>query len=233
MRIHYLQHVPFEGLGNVENLALLRGHQISCTRLFKYDPLPEMDEFDWLIIMGGPMNIYQENEFPWLANEKIFIKKAINTGKLVLGICLGAQLIADMLGAKVYQNRYPEIGWFDVKLTKDAHNSSIFNKFPKRFTAFHWHGDTFDLPPKCVWIAQSDACKHQAFEYDGRVVGLQFHLDTTIESIRSLIEYCSDELNDGVYIQSEAELMLHLENLKDLRKYSEMLLDVMETKFSK
>ncbi|MCD4843572.1 MAG: type 1 glutamine amidotransferase [Methanosarcinales archaeon] len=233
MRIHYLQHVSFEGLGNIEDWALLKEHQISCTRLFKYEPLPEMDEFDWLIIMGGPMNIYQENEFPWLGDEKVFIKKAINTGKLVLGICLGAQLIADVLGTKVYQNRYPEIGWFEVKLTDDARNSKMFNTFPECFTAFHWHGDTFDLPPKCVWIAQSDACKHQAFEYDGRVVGLQFHLDTTIESIRGLIKNCSDELNDGVYIQSETELMRHLENLKDLREYSEMLLDVMEAGFSK
>ncbi len=120
-----------------------------------------------------------------------------------------------------------------MRLTDDARNSKMFNKFPERFTAFHWHGDTFDLPPKCVWIAQSDACKHQAFEYDGRVVGLQFHLDTTIESIRGLIKNCSDELNNGVYIQSETELMRHLENLEDLREYSEMLLDVMEAGFSK
>lgn len=233
MRIHYLQHVPFEGLGNIEDWALLKGHQISCTRLFKYESLPEMDEFDWLIIMGGPMNICQVNEFSWLVDEKVFIKKTINIGKLVLGICLGAQLIADVMGAKIYQNKHPEIGWFEVKLTEDARNSNMFSKFPERFTAFHWHGDTFDLPPKCVGIAQSDACKHQAFEYDSRVVGLQFHLDTTLKSIRSLIEYCSDEQVEGAYVQGETEVMQQIENLKDLREYSEILLDVMEEKSGK
>ena len=228
MRIHYLQHVPFEGLGNIENWALAKGHQISDTQLYNNDPLPEPEEFDWLIVMGGPMNIYEEDKFPWLAREKTFIRDAIDAGKIVLGVCLGAQLIASVLSAKIHKNQCPEIGWFDVRLTDAASRSGVFSRIPKRFTAFHWHGDTFDLPPGATWIAESDACRNQAFEYGGRgrVIGLQFHLDTTLESIRRLVEYCGDELVPSEYVQSERELLAdRRERLADLCGYSEILLD--------
>jgi GMP synthase-like glutamine amidotransferase len=230
MRIHYLQHVPFEGLGNIEDWAISKGHQISDTQLYNNDPLPEPEELDWLIVMGGPMNIYEEDRFPWLAREKVFIKDAIDSGKIVLGVCLGAQLIASVLGAKIHKNQYPEIGWFDVRLTDAASRSGVFKRIPERFTAFHWHGDTFDLPPGATWIAESDACRNQAFEYSvrggGLVIGLQFHLDTTIGSIRRLVEYCGDELVPGEYVQNESELLAdHRERLADLCGYSEILLD--------
>ena len=232
MRIHYLQHVPFEGLGNIENWALAKGHQVSDTQLYNNDPLPEPEEFDWLIVMGGPMNIYEEDRFPWLAREKIFIKDTIDAGKIVLGVCLGAQLIASVLGAKIHKNQYPEIGWFDVRLTDAACKSRAFSRLPERFTAFHWHGDTFDLPPGATWIAESDACRNQAFEYGGRVIGLQFHLDTTLESIRRLVEYCGDELVPGEYVQSEEEMLAgHRERLADLCGYSEILLDGIEDEY--
>ncbi len=108
------------------------------------------------------MNIYEEDRFSWLAREKIFIKDAIDAGKIVLGVCLGAQLIASVLGAKIHRNQYPEIGWFDVRLTDAARKSRVFKWLPERFTVFHWHGDTFDLPPGATGIAESDACMNQA-----------------------------------------------------------------------
>jgi GMP synthase (glutamine-hydrolysing) len=233
MRIHYLQHVPFEGLGNIENWALLRGHQISDTQLYNSDPLPEPEKFDWLIVMGGPMNIYEEDRFPWLAREKTFIRDTIDSGNIVLGICLGSQLIADALGAKIHKNQYPEIGWFDVRLTDAASKSKVFGRLPERLTVFHWHGDTFDLPPGATWIAESDACRNQAFEYGGgRVIGLQFHLDTTLEIIRRLVAHCGDELVPGEYVRSERELLTdHRERLADLCGYSEMLLDGIEEEY--
>ena len=226
MRIHYLQHVPFEGLGNIENWALSKGHQISDTQLYNNVPLPEPEEFDWLIAIGGPMNIYEEDRFPWLAREKTFIKDAIDSGKIVLGVCLGAQLIADALGARVHKNQHPEIGWFDVRLTDAASKSRVFRRLPERFIAFHWHGDTFDLPPGATWIAESDACRNQAFEYGGRVIGLQFPLDTTLESIQRLVAHCGDELVEGEYVQSEGGMLADpRERLADLRGYNEVLLD--------
>jgi GMP synthase (glutamine-hydrolysing) len=232
MRIHYLQHVPFENLGNIEDWALSKRHQISDTQLYNNDPLPGPEEFDWLIVMGGPMNIYEEDRFPWLAREKTFIKDAIDANRIVLGVCLGAQLIASVLGAKIHKNQHPEIGWFDVRLTDTASRSRVFGRLPKRFTAFHWHGDTFDLPPGATWIAESDACRNQAFEYGGRVIGLQFHLDTTLESTRRLVEHCGDELVPGEYVQSEWELLAdRREHLANLRRCSEILLEGIENEY--
>jgi GMP synthase (glutamine-hydrolysing) len=228
-----LQHIPFGGLGNIRDWALAKGHQISGTQLFYDEPLPEVDEFDWLIIMGGLMNIYQEDEFSWLIGEKVFIKDTIDAGKIVLGICFGAQLIANVLGAKIYRNRYPEIGWFEVRLTDAASKSRVFRRLPERLTAFHWHGDTFDLPSGATRIAESDACRNQAFEYDGRVIGLQFHLDTTLMSAQLLIRYCSDDIVEVEYVQSEDDILAHSENLADLRECSEILLDVIESEFGK
>lgn len=140
MKIHYLQHVPFENLANIELWARSKNYTISKTLLFNNDALPKTSDFDWLIIMGGPMNIYEDKKYPWLLKEKKFIEKAIADKKIVLGICLGAQLIVDVLGGAVYKNNYKEIGWHPVSLTKGTKNSSVFGKLPDKFIAFHWHG---------------------------------------------------------------------------------------------
>lgn len=119
MRIHYLQHVPFEGLGTMESYFLQRGHRLSSTHFYLEKPPPSVAEFDWLVVMGGPMGVYDEIKFPWLTEEKSFIGKSIKSGKIVLGICLGAQLIADVLGAGVFKNQYREIGWFPIERKLD------------------------------------------------------------------------------------------------------------------
>ncbi|WP_028582074.1 type 1 glutamine amidotransferase [Desulfogranum japonicum] len=210
MRIHYLQHVPFEGLGSIEQWALSTGASISCSRLFADESLPSVDNFDYLVVMGGPMNIYEENTYPWLAREKRFIHEVITTGKSVLGICLGAQLIANVLGAAVYRNKEKEIGWFPVRITEEA-PEEIRALFPVDLEVMHWHGDTFDLPKDSILMAESQACPHQGFIYDNRVVGLQFHLETTRESLQSLIINCGDEIVKAPYVQ-QAPVMLQDES---------------------
>ncbi len=133
------------------------------------------------------MNVYEEAEYPWLAAEKAFIAAAIGAGKPVLGICLGAQLIAAVLGGTVSKGPQPEIGWYPVELTPAGRELPLFAGFPDRFTALHWHGDTFSIPPGATHVASSAACANQAFAYDGgRVVGLQFHLEETRESLAQL-----------------------------------------------
>jgi len=129
MRIHYLQHVPFEDLANIESWAKDRSHDLSRTLLFQEESPPKLNEFDWLIIMGGPMNIYEHDKYPWLVKEKEFIRQAIEEDKIVLGICLGDQLMADVLGGKVHRNDHREIGWFPVKLTDEGVASRIFGGF--------------------------------------------------------------------------------------------------------
>ena len=233
MNLHYLQHVPFEGPANIGQWAGLKGHNISRTELFNNETLPETGDFDWLIIMGGPMNIYEEKKYPWLAAEKRFIEKAIAKGKVVLGICLGSQLIADVLGARVYQNSEKEIGWHPVSLTDESKKSSVFRSFPEKFNAFHWHGDTFNLPEGCLKIAGSEACENQAFEYKGRVIGLQFHLESSAESIYLLIQNCSDELVDGRYIQKKEEILSKEGDVQEIHKTMTLLLDSIENEFGK
>jgi GMP synthase-like glutamine amidotransferase len=230
MRLHSLEHEPFEGLANIEVWAKKRGHSISRTLLFNNEELPEMNDFDWLIIMGGSMNIYEEDKYPWLREEKNFIAEAIAGKKIVLGVCLGSQLIADVLGGKVSKNTYKEIGWFPVSLTTDAKNSSIFSKFPGRFIAFHWHGDTFKIPPGAARIAESEACANQIFEY-GRVIGLQFHLEYSVDSINLMLKNCEDEIVDGKYIQAADEIASHISNVREINKLLNLLLDNIEREF--
>jgi GMP synthase (glutamine-hydrolysing) len=209
MRIHYFQHVPFEGLGSIEQWIRARGYHLTATKLYQNDPMSDMESVDWFIIMGGPMGVHDEDRLPWLKSEKRLIEKAMSTGKAVLGICLGAQLIAAVLGARVYPNRFKEIGWFPIELTEAGQRSPLFGFLPARLGVFHWHGDTFDLPAGAVHIARSEACLHQAFVYNERVIGLQFHLECTPKGVEALIQNCSGELVKGSYIETPSQVRAH------------------------
>ena len=206
MRAHYLQHVPFECLGSIEPWLRGAGYEITSSPLFRSAEFPELEMVDFLIVMGGPMSVNDEDEFPWLIEEKRFIRGAIEAGKPVLGICLGAQLIASTLGARVYRNRYKEIGWFPVRRVPQPGLSSTFT-FPPTMEVFHWHGDTYDLPPDAVLLARSEGCLNQAFQIGSRIIGLQFHLEMTPESVRAIVSHCGAELSPAKYVQSEAKIL--------------------------
>jgi GMP synthase (glutamine-hydrolysing) len=221
MNIHYLQHVAFEGLASIETWAVARGHSLSSTLFFANESLPQMQDFDWLIILGGPMNIYETEKYFWLTEEKRFIEMAIKNGKTVIGICLGAQLIADVLGAKVTRNKFKEIGWFPVELT----DSATFHSLPRQFKALHWHGDTFDLPSGAVHLARSAACENQAFVYEKKVLSLQFHLEATPASTRQLIDNCPDEMVQGKYIQTAESILANPEYFTQANQRMFQILD--------
>jgi GMP synthase-like glutamine amidotransferase len=209
MHIHMFQHVPFEGLAGIADWVALNHHPVTVTRFYQREPIPNINAIDWLIVMGGPMSTYDEAQYPWLVEEKRFIEQAIKHKKVVLGICLGAQLVAEVLGARVYANQHKEIGWFPITLTEAGQESPLFRFLPPRFNVFHWHGDTFDLPDSAVHIASSEGCTHQAFVYGARVVGLQFHLEMTPRNIRDIVHHCANELGTGPYIQSPDEMLSH------------------------
>ncbi len=204
MNVHFLQHVPFEGPGAIEAWLLERGARIGCTHLFESASLPDPVGLDLVVAMGGPMSANDEGSLPWLAEEKRFLREVVRRGLPVLGVCLGAQLIASALGARVYPGREREIGWFEIESLPPAGDAF---RFPERATVFHWHGETFDLPDGAVHLARSAACENQAFQIGEKVIGLQFHLETTPASARALVEHCRDELAGGGSVQSEADIL--------------------------
>ena len=206
MRIHWLQHVPFEGLGLIAEWIESHNHTVEVTRLYLGETLPDPASIDILIIMGGPMGIYDEEEYPWLADEKQFIRGAIEKKKTILGICLGAQLLADCLGGTVRSNREKEIGWFSITRNSVV-KSPIDDLLPNEFSVLHWHGDTFSLPPGATQLYGSAACSNQAFICQNRFLGLQFHLEIDEKALQLLIENCSEELVNARWIQQEPELM--------------------------
>lgn len=207
MRIHYLQHVAFEGLGSMERELLDSGHVLSRTRLYAGDALPAQSGFDALIVMGGPMGVCDEATLPWLISEKHFIKAAIDAGKRVLGICLGAQLLAEVLGAQVCKNAFREIGWWPVTKRAECSGSALAAIFPDTAEVFHWHGDTFSLPERAQLLYTSSGCRNQGFVWEERVLALQFHLETIPASAEALVSHCSDELDGSRYVQ-DADAML-------------------------
>lgn len=239
MRVHYIQHVAFEGLSAMQPYLLEKGHTLSSTQLYAGESLPNINDLDWLIVMGGPMGIYDDAEYPWLKAEKAFIKQAIDAGKTVLGICLGAQLIAGVLGSMsdsgadkkaVYAGQHKEIGWFHIQRSPELDDTVLADVFPESFEAFHWHGDTFDTPAGAKVLGASDACAHQGFVYDNRVVGFQFHLETTPESAAALIEHCGDELDASLskqsrYVQSAQSM---LEDKARFEKLNHLMYQVLD-----
>jgi len=206
MRVHVIQHVAFEGPGAIGEWARERGHAVTFSEQWRGPALLKPDDFDFLVIMGGPMSANDDAQFPWLASEKKLIGEALEAQKAILGVCLGAQLLANVLGARVYKSPQKEIGWFPVRLTPEAHGSFL-NGLPETLTVLHWHGETFDLPQGAARLAENDACRNQAFEFGGKALGLQFHLEVTPEGLQRLIENCAGEIDSSPLVQSAAEML--------------------------
>jgi len=206
MKIHFLQHAHFEDPGYLVDWAENNGHSHSSTYLFNNESLPGNEDFDLLVIMGGPMNIYEEEKYPWLVAEKELIKKAIHSGKKVLGICLGSQLIADALGVKVYPNKHKEIGWFPVF----KNEFSCFNctrYLEREILSFHWHGETYDLPKGADRLYSSEATPNQGFSFGENVIALQFHWEVKKENVEKMLQFSGSDLTSGQYVQTPEELL--------------------------
>jgi len=201
MHIHVLQRVPSDGLGSIASWLAQQNGVITHTRFFESPDLPDPAGIDLVIARGGPMSVNDERDLCWLVAEKAFLRTCIAAAKPVLGICLGAELIASALGARVYPGPYQEIAWFPIEATP-APDSAF--AFPQGVTVFHSHGETFDLPPDAVRLARGAGCANQAFEVGQRAIGLQFHLEATPAAADAILTRCRNELVDGPYIQAEA-----------------------------
>jgi len=223
--LHYIQHVPFETPGCILDWAQEKGIIVTATHTYKNEPFPAFDDFDFLVIMGGPMGVQDTGLYPWLVAEKEFIARAIQMNKKVLGICLGAQLIAFACGAKVYANPEKEVGWHPVSLTQAAQNHALFSDFPAELEVFHWHGETFTLPANAIHLARSTACEHQAFLLDEHVLGFQFHLEVKAENVKSLLEHCPDDLSPSPFTQDAQSIQKNTHKSERINRLVESLLD--------
>jgi len=207
-----------------------QGHTISVTHLYNNEELPSIDNIDWLIVMGGPMGVEDQAIYPWLTKEKTYIKQSIDQGKIVLGICLGAQLIADVLGAYVVKNSFREIGWFPIQLSEAIKETELGTALPEKVEAFHWHGDTFAIPQNAISLASSEACPNQGFVLNEKVVGLQFHLETTAASALDLTIHCKNELDNSQYVQTADEILEKPERFEKINQIMDVVLSYLENK---
>jgi GMP synthase-like glutamine amidotransferase len=195
--------MSFEHPGSVVDWANEKNYTITYTKIFKDANFPSTDSFDMLVIMGGVMGAYEEDKYEWMRAEKLFIKKSIEANKKVLGICLGAQFIADALGAKVFPHTKKEIGWFEVEKVA---THKLTENLPQTFTTFHWHGDTFTLPGNAIHLCKTQACEQQGFVYNNHVAGLQFHTEIKEDLLNSMIENERSELIKAKYVQTEDKI---------------------------
>jgi GMP synthase-like glutamine amidotransferase len=225
MHARVFQHVPFEGLGSIEDWLGTRDAVVSWTRW--YQPCvrpPEPSTCDLLIILGGPMSANDDELLPWLAAERAAIRKAIDRGIPTLGICLGAQLIAKSLGARVFANREREIGWWPVEPVVGA-GGPFADLFAEPIDAFHWHGETFDLPSGAEHLGRSAGCEHQAFSHQGHLLALQFHLETTPGSAEELIRHSDDHTLPGRFSQSTRAMLSEPQRFEAANRLMTDLLD--------
>ncbi len=188
MNVLVLKNIISEGPGTIEDYLRTAGISCSILDLSIDGRLPELDSFTHLLVMGGPMAVYEIHRYPYIVNEALFLDRAIRAKKHVLGVCLGAQLVAHVLGALVYPGGRKEIGWYEVALTGDGMKDPVMSglALPNKPAAqvFQWHGDTFDLPRGAVRLASSDLYENQAFRYSDRVYALQFHIEVTPAIVR-------------------------------------------------
>ncbi len=226
MKIHCLQHVSFEGPAAIASWAEKNGHSIRYTRFYEGELPPATPDFDLLVIMGGPMSFDDDAHFDWMPAEKAFIKQAIEANKAAIGICLGAQFLAQALGAQARHGSTQEIGWFPVSF---QNLPEALQELPPVTPVFHWHGDTFDIPAGATHIASTNEFPNQGFIWNNRVLALQFHLEVTPASVAGMIEQVGHEIGDGTYCQTPETILAEKAFFDQNIAYLELLLETITT----
>lgn len=240
VRLICLQHVPFEGPAALAEWASSRAIAVTTVRLYAGDDLPVLEAGDCLAVLGGPMSVHDVEEHAWLAVEKAYLSEALRLATVrkqpVIGICLGAQLITEALGARV--ERMPhgqEIGWFPVQphaeLAISASGNASFadwaNSLVENFTPLHWHGEQFSLPRQALPLLKSEACTQQGFVWNDCVLALQCHLEATPDSLEQLIQHSGDELSGRGWVQTAAALRAGQAHCSAANKQLFRLLDLL------
>lgn len=209
MKAHIIMNDALAPPGAIEYWMQHNNHSSSITKAYLGEDFPSVETFDFLIILGGAAGAYEEDQYEWLKSEKQFISKAIEADKFVLGICLGAQMIAEVLGGQAYPMSFEEVGWKNVSLSfnfDQVNDSKLLYNIPNEFTVFQYHGDTFDLPEKVKLIGEGMECRNQIFKYGNKVLGLQFHPEFTKDILENIIEFLSDDLKEKLHFENKDEL---------------------------
>ena len=213
LRVHYFQHIAGEGFGSCYDYLKAHQAKITATEFFalpvdlplELEALPDIDEVDLLIIMGGTMSVNDEANYPWLKLEKRWLRRYLSAGKPAIGLCLGAQLIANALGASVSRNQHQELGWMDVG--RVSHIPENYFQIPEKINIMQWHSETFEIPRGGVRLAQNNVCQNQMYQIGRNVLGFQFHPEMTPHALQLLIENEEDSaVFNGEYVQPIAEL---------------------------
>lgn len=215
--VYVLQHIAIETPGTIELALKVHNISVRVIRSFEGESVPaEMGDAAGLVVMGGPMGVYEQEKYPFLRAELQLIEHALAAHKPLLGTCLGSQLIATALGASVVKNKQKEIGWHPVTLTQQAHADALWQAVPSSFMSYHWHGDIFDLPQSAVPLASSELTPYQAFRYDEAAYALLFHLEVTAEIIQDMVTAFAEEWR-AAGIDGEAILQKRAQFLPSLQ----------------
>ena len=217
MRVHCLQHVPFEGPGAIAEWCARRGHTLLRLHPYRGDALPAARDVEALVVMGGPMSANDVASLGWLAAETLLVEQVVRAERPMLGVCLGAQILARALGARIYPAREREIGWWPLRVRPEARKGTPLAEWPDALVPLHWHGETFDLPAGAAHLAETGAVPHQAFQWC-RALGLQFHVEATPESVDEIVGACAGEIGAGAFEQPAQLIRAGAERCAALRE---------------
>ena len=233
MRIQLIEHDPEDfSRTNISFWAADKGHLLHQTYICNGDPLPSPDDFDWLMVMGGSQHAWDEQGNSWLQPEKEFVAETLARGKPFLGICFGAQLLAEALGGRLFANQHSEIGWHEVTLSRPGRDCFLFKNVPASFVSFHWHSDHFSLPDSCTRLAFSRATENQAFVCKDRpAVGLQFHPEYTREMVTYYADANRKLWKADEYVSPAEEILSQTEKIRDTCWLMDILLNNMAEEF--
>jgi GMP synthase-like glutamine amidotransferase len=233
LRLHLLEHDALDIPGtNIDRWARARGHTVARTYVCSGGPLPDPADLDWLMVMGGSPHAYDETSNPWLPAEKAFVAEALERGIPTLGVCFGAQVLAEALGGSIFPAEHGEIGWHEVRLTPEGRRSDLFRDVPDAFETFHWHVDQFSLPPGCSRLAASRATPNQAFLCTERpVAGFQFHPEYTIELVDYFAREHSETWVPDAYVSGGDAVLARNRTMRDTYWLMEAILDNLVRQF--